>query len=112
MQKKITPVSNWNNGKNVNACYLDVSIRNDNLENSAIFYYSLLSEVDNIKLDVPLPESTGETIGSAIEETIKIPGFVLSDGNFTLEGSEYTQWDNSNEWAMNWVANKLNIKLI
>jgi hypothetical protein len=41
--KQINPVPMWVNGKNVNAIFINLYSINDNLENSATFYYQLLS---------------------------------------------------------------------
>jgi len=59
--KQINPVPMWINGKNVNAEFINVISVNDNLQNSATFYYQLLSVTND----------------------------VLVTGNLTMSGDEY-----------------------
>jgi hypothetical protein len=33
----------------------------------------------------------------------------LAQGNLTLGADEYPTWDGSNEWIMDWAAEKLNL---
>ena len=85
--KQIQPVPMWVNGKNVNADFLNVISVNDNLINSATFYYQLLSAQNQ--------ELTG--------------------GNLTISGAEYDAWgatENVNLAAFYWVAKQLNIILL
>ena len=73
--KTISPVSIWQNGQNVNAVFLNAYVVNDNLVNSATFYYALLSENQA----------------------------VLSQGNLTMSGTDYAGFT-SNDYAYNWIA--------
>lgn len=85
--KQIQPVPMWINGKNVNADFLNVISVNDNLINSATFYYALLSAQNQ--------ELTG--------------------GNLTISGADYEAWganENVNLAAFDWVAKQLNITLL
>jgi hypothetical protein len=81
--KKIKTIKIWNNGQLINATQFQLNAINVNLENSATFYYSLLTE-DNIK---------------------------LTEGNLNMEGTDYQNWQ-SDEYAWNWAAEKLKIELI
>lgn len=85
--KQIQPVTIWQNGVNSQATQLSLIIINDNLSTSATFYYQLLSE-DNIQ---------------------------LSQGNLTIDGTEYDDWGNSgdiNNEAYSIAASKLSLTLV
>lgn len=85
--KQIQPVTIWQNGVNSQATQLSLTIINDNLSTSATFYYQLLSE-DNIQ---------------------------LSQGNLTIDGTEYDDWGNSddiNDDAYVIAASKLSLTLV
>jgi len=82
--KTIQSVPIWSNGSNKNATIFDLIIVNDNLSDTAVFYYSLKSD----------------TLQN------------LSEGNLTIDGEAYAQWDteeSANEYAYNWAANQLSI---
>lgn len=84
--KQINPVAMWVNGKNVNAIFINLYSVNDNLNNSATFYYALLS---------------------AENES-------LANGNLTISGDDYIVWGNAqdiNLAAFQWAASQLNITL-
>jgi hypothetical protein len=84
--KTINPVPIWSNGSNKNATIFDLIIVNDNLENTAVFYYALKSD----------------TLVN------------LSEGNLTIGGQEYQNWDSNpsaNEYAYNWAAQQLGITI-
>jgi hypothetical protein len=81
--KKIEPISIWDNGKNQNAEILNAYCINDNLKDSATFYYALLSE------------SKAQ----------------LAQGNLTMTGEVYDAWE-TNEYAYDWIAGQLNLIII
>jgi hypothetical protein len=81
--KKIKSVQIWDNGGNIEATKFQLNAVNVNLENSATFYYSLLDE-NNMK---------------------------LREGNLYMDGKDYQNWQ-SDEFAWNWAAEKLNLELI
>lgn len=81
--KKIKSIQIWDNGKIIEATQFELNATNVQLENSATFYYSLFSE-ENIK---------------------------LNQGNLFMEGKDYQDWQ-SDEFAWNWAAKKLNLELI
>jgi hypothetical protein len=84
--KQIAPIQIWVNGSLQTATLFSLIIINDNLSNSAIFYYQLL-DADATK---------------------------LADGNLTMGEPTYDQWGTSsdvNQWAYEWAATELNITL-
>jgi len=85
--KQINPVAMWVNGSNVNAIFINLYSINDNLSNSATFYYALLS---------------------AENET-------LAAGNLTISGEDYEVWganEDVNLAAFEWACTKLNLTLV
>jgi hypothetical protein len=77
----------WNNGIESVAKYLDAQCIQDNLENAAKFYYTLLDINYN----------------------------TLISGNVTINGDQYIQWlanDFSTNWIMNFIAEQLNLTQI
>jgi hypothetical protein len=84
--KQIQPLTLWVNGQQQTATVFSLIIINDNLLNSATFYWQLFS--------------------SAEEK--------LADGNLTMGEPQYDQWGTSsdvNQWAYEWAATQLNITL-
>jgi hypothetical protein len=92
--KQIEPVTIWNNGAEKQATILIAYIINDNLESSCSFYYQL-NEGGQGTEDMPL-----------------IQGKTLSDGNISLSGEDYLGWNGSNDYAYEYIAEKLNLTLI
>jgi hypothetical protein len=89
--KQIQPVSIWYNGNLVNANIFNLYSINDNLTNSATFYFALFS-------------GTLEELGTK-----------LAEGNLTMDGADYTTYStspDSNSFAYNWGATKLNLTII
>lgn len=84
--KQIQPISIWVNGQQQTATVFNLIIINDNLLNSATFYWQLLDSAE-----------------------VK-----LADGNLTMVEPQYDQWGTSsdvNQWAYEWAATQLNITL-
>jgi len=84
--KQIQPIQIWVNGQQQTASLFNLIIINDNLLNSATFYWQLL-DADASK---------------------------LADGNLTMGEPTYDQWGTSsdvNQWAYEWAATQLNITL-
>ena len=92
--KPIQPITIWKNGESQEANLLNAIIINDNLESSCSFYYSLCAS------------------GEGTEATPLIIGQTLAEGNITMSGEDYLAWDNSNEAAYVYIAEKLNLTLI
>ena len=85
--KQIQPFTLWVNGQQVTATLFNLIIINDNLLNSATFYWQLL-DADAVK---------------------------LQDGNLTMGEPDYDVWGSSadiNLAAYQWAASKLNITLV
>ena len=84
--KQIQPIQIWVNGSIQTATVFNLIIINDNLLNSATFYWQLLDSAE-----------------------VK-----LADGNLTMGEPTYDQWGTStdvNQWAYEWAATQLNITL-
>jgi hypothetical protein len=85
--KEIQPVSIWYNGSMIEATIFNMVSINDNLTDSATFYYQLFS-ANNIQ---------------------------LTNGNLTMTGSDYTTYSSSatsNDFAYSWGAAQLKLTLI
>ena len=91
MQKAINPVSIWSNGKSENANLFSMISISDNLLDTASFYYQLLA--------------SDTTVEPATETQ-------LAQGNLTLGPDEYSGWDGSNNWIMDWAAEQLNLTFV
>lgn len=92
--KSIQPIYVWKNGEQLEANLLNAYIINDNLSTSCSFYYSL------------------NTSGDGTEAMPLVLGQVVAEGNITMSGQDYIDWDNSNEQAYAYIAEKLNLTLI
>ena len=92
--KQIEPIQIWKNGESFEANLLNAYIINDNLQSSCTFYYSLCSS------------------GEGTEAMPLVIGQTLSDGNITMSGEDYLNWDNSNDQAYSYIAEKLNLTII
>ena len=91
--KDIQPIQIWKNGVIKTASVLNATIINDNLSSSCTFYWQL-KEVDSV-----VDEQT-------------IAGEVLADGNVTMSGDDYDNWDGSNDYAFEYIANQINVTII
>jgi hypothetical protein len=92
--KSIQPVTIWKNGESQEANILNAYIINDDLATSCLFYYQLCSS------------------GEGTEAMPLVIGQTLAEGNITMSGENYLNWDNSNEAAYVYIAEKLNLTLI
>jgi hypothetical protein len=92
--RKIQPIQTWKNGEQLEANLLNAIIIRDNMQDFAEFYYSL---------------NAG---GEGTEAMPLIIGQVVADGNINMSGKDYLDWDNSNEAAYVYIAEKLNLTLI
>ena len=82
--KQIQNFSFWLNGQTVIAEFLSLHINFDNLQDQAIFYYSL-NDKDSNK---------------------------LVDGNITMAGEDYKSWTGDNTYAWKFASNYLNLTII
>lgn len=90
----IQPVTLWIQGQTKTANVFDLCIVNDDLATRASLYYRLGSE----------------TITDEKTQTE-----YLQDGNLTIDGQAYQDWDadtSANEWIYNWAAQQLNLTII
>jgi hypothetical protein len=92
--KQIEPITIWKNGERQEAILLNAYIINDNLQSICSFYYSLCAS------------------GEGTEAMPLVIGQTLAEGNITMSGDDYLAWDNSNEAAYVYIAEKLNLTLI
>jgi hypothetical protein len=92
--KSIEPIQIWKNGESQEANLLNAVIINDNLESSCSFYYQLCSS------------------GEGTEAMPLVIGQTLADGNVTMSGEDYINWDDSNDAAYSYIAEKLNLTII
>jgi hypothetical protein len=92
--KSIESVNIWKNGESQEANLLNAYIINDNLATSCTFYYQLCSS------------------GKGTESMPLVIGQTLADGNITMSGEDYTNWDDSNDAAYAYIAEKLNLTII
>lgn len=90
--KTIQAVNVWNNGQLKSATKFNMNSIFDNLEDSATFYYELLT----VNVDADGNESTEQ----------------VAQGNLSLTGTEYESWDGDNEWAYSWGATQLGLTII
>lgn len=98
--RNIEPVQIWSNGQSKEASVLDARIINDDLKSTCTFYYEL-READNV-----VPPSDG-----SVQESV-VPGARLAEGNVSLFGDDYLDWDGSNDFAFDFIAEHLNLTLI
>lgn len=91
MSKSIQPVQVWKNGEEKQANKFSLILINDDLATNANFYYQLISSVVD-----------GENESSEM----------VADGNCSMSGDDYQNWDDSNDGAYNYVAGKLNLVII
>ena len=85
--KQIQPVSIWFNGQIYQAVLFNMVSISDNLSTSATFYYQLL-DINNAR---------------------------LVEGNLIMDGFDYNAYStspDSNSYAYNWGALKLNLTII
>jgi hypothetical protein len=92
--KQIETINIWKNGESQEANLLNAYIINDNLESSCSFYYQLCSS------------------GEGTEAMPLVIGQTLADGNVTMSGEDYINWDDSNDAAYSYIAEKLNLTII
>jgi hypothetical protein len=86
--KAINAVQVWKNGEEKQANMFNLVLINDDLATNANFYYQLLA--------------SSEVEGNVSTEQ-------LADGNVSMSGEDYLDWDGSNDAAYEYVAGKLNL---
>ena len=89
--KSIQSVQVWKNGQEKSANKFSLILINDDLATNANFYYQLISSVVD-----------GENESSEM----------VADGNCSMSGEDYQDWDDSNDGAYTYVAGKLNLTIV
>ena len=87
--KQIQPIQIWVNGQEQTGNFINVYIINDNLQDSATFYWAIF--------------------------TADTAGIQLSQGNLTMVEPDYSVWDSTadiNQAAYAWICNQLGLTLI
>lgn len=87
--KQIEPIQIWSNGQLKTAEVLDARIINDDLSTSCTFYWELKEA------------STEETQGQQ-----------LAQGNVSMSGDDYLNWDGTNNEAYAFIANQINVVIL
>jgi hypothetical protein len=90
--KTIQPVNAWQNGQVKSATKFNMNSIFDNLEDSATFYYELLSASQD---------------GEGNEVLTQV-----AQGNLSMNGQEYQDWNGSNDAAYTWGATQLSLTII
>lgn len=90
--KSIQPVQVWKNGEEKQANAFNLILINDDLATSATFYYQLFA-------------SSTDAEGNVSSEQ-------LADGNVSMSGEDYQNWDDSNDSAYSYCAGKLNLTIV
>lgn len=96
--KTIQPLQIWDSGVTKTAEYLQVTGINDNYESSATNYWQLFTK----SIDAEGIESAGEQV---------------AQGNLTISGQDYINWEDQpaisiNAWIYNWVATQINVVIL
>lgn len=86
--KIIESVSIWDNGKVQEAKILNAYAANVTLGTSATFFYSLLTENEDLSV-----------------------GKHIAQGNLTMTGEDYEAWE-VDSYAWDWLAEQLNLTII
>lgn len=84
MKLKIEPIQIWQDGKYVTVDTIDIVSSYDDLQTYATLYYQFFA-----------PDGT-----------------LCSDGNKTIDGANYQDWntqENANMWVCLWLINELNL---
>jgi hypothetical protein len=87
--KQIQPIQIWVSGQEQTGNCINAYIINDNLQDSATFYWAIFSSIAD--------------------------GIKLSDGNLTISEPDYSVWDstaNINLAAYQWICDQLGLTLI
>ena len=114
--RAIVPVKVWFNGVEMEANRLNLYVINDNLKDTAVFYYSLLVETPiptttTTTSEDPTPVPPPPTPGPIMNNIVQV-----AQGNITMSGQDYIDWNSVeggtiNEAAFVWGAGKLNLEL-
>ena len=92
MAKQIEPVTIWTNGESKVAEFLNAYGTNVVLFKNGAFYWSLSTKVVDA-------------------EGNDVPGEQVAQGNLQMTDAEYQLWQDD-EYAIEWIASKLNLTII
>ena len=92
--RRIESVLVWKNGEQLEASLLNAIIVNDNLESACTFYYQLMTGGQGTEA---MPISVGQSV---------------AEGNISLSGEDYLSWSGDNNYAYEYIAEKLNLTLV
>ena len=111
---KIQAISSWQNGQEKLGTEFNLRIINDNLLDSASFYYNICSEEVSHKEPKSVTALDGEEL---TEDILVIDSYAqqLVDGNLSISGQDYQDWGKASDvnlWAYEWAAAKLNLVLV
>lgn len=53
-----------------------------------------------------------QVFASEIIEDVLTPTTCIIDGNITMDAETYSQWDNNDEFCIQWVCNLLNFVIV
>lgn len=90
--KAIQNVQVWKNGEEKQANTFNLILINDDLATSATFYYQLIAKSEDEEGNVSTEQ--------------------LADGNVGMSGEDYQNWDDSNDGAYSYCAEKLNLTIV
>lgn len=91
---QIQPISIWKDGQEKQGEIFTLRIVMDDMESSCTFYYEIK--------EANYQDADGN----------EVQGQMLTNGNQSMGGDDYTSWDGSNAAAYTFVAGKLNIVLV
>jgi hypothetical protein len=74
---------------------------NDDLLTSCTFYWQLKEE-----------DQITESLNPEMGEPQIIHGRVIAEGNTTMSGADYDNWDGSNDYAFNYIAKQINVTIL
>ena len=86
--KTIQPIPIWDNGQTLEGKVFNTYAINVTLNNSADFYYAIFSENENGTLGNP-----------------------IAKGNLFMDTEAYRKWNDSDEYAWEWVASQLGLTI-
>jgi len=95
--KAITPVNIWHEGSLKEASLLNVASSYDDLNTYATFSYRIMVATEQPEEPVTPPAAVN---------------MIVASGTMYMGGQDYIDWDNSNEAAYDYVADKLNLELV
>ena len=87
--KNIEPIQVWKDGVVYTATELHAQSNLDNLRSTASFYYWLTTTT-----------------------TEEQQGVMVTQGNINMTPEDYDAWDNSNEWAFQYIAEQINVTIV